>query len=198
MTANSQKRAQPDLIDYRKWLVAAEQRSQEDFDKTVLSLSGGALGISFVFLKDVIGSSPILQPSFLFAAWIAWAFSTFSVLTSYYLSHMALRRAIVQVDSGTIYNQHPGGIYARCTSVLNALGAILFLVGVCSITAFANFNLSAKGARNDRQETPVSATTPPVTPAKPSVSPTPSNAGQPTPIYRGLHSSTAPSSATEK
>ena len=28
------------MTDYRKWLIAAEQKSQEDFDKTVLSLSG--------------------------------------------------------------------------------------------------------------------------------------------------------------
>lgn len=35
---------QPDaMAEYRKSLVAAEQKSQEDFDKTVLSLSGGAL-----------------------------------------------------------------------------------------------------------------------------------------------------------
>ncbi len=33
------------LAEYRKWIFAAEQKSQEDFDKTVLSLSGGAVGI---------------------------------------------------------------------------------------------------------------------------------------------------------
>ncbi|HLX80602.1 MAG TPA: hypothetical protein VKS43_08460 [Burkholderiales bacterium] len=186
------------LLDYRKWLVAAEQKSQEDFDKTVLSLSGGALGISFVFLRDVVGPNPILCPSFLFAAWLAWAFSTFAVLTSYYLSHLALRRAIEQVDDGTIYQQRPGGAFARWTALLNAVGAILFLAGVCFITAFANFNLSTKGARNDRQETPVSATTTPVVPAKPAVAATPSDAGQSTPNNRGLHPSTAASSTSEK
>ena len=65
------------LADYRKWLVSAEQKSQEDFDKTILSLSGGALGISFVFLKDVIGPLPILQPGFLLAAWLAWRLAHF-------------------------------------------------------------------------------------------------------------------------
>jgi hypothetical protein len=69
-----------DLSEYRKHLQAAEQKSQEDFDKTVLSLSGGALGISFVFLKDVIGPNPIVQPNMLFAAWVAWGISTFCVL----------------------------------------------------------------------------------------------------------------------
>jgi hypothetical protein len=166
------------LTDYRKWLVAAEQKSQEDFDKTILSLSGGALGISFVFLKDVIGPHAILQSGFLLAAWLAWAFSTFSVLTSYYLSHLALRRAISQVDNKTIYKQPPGGAFARWTAILNAAGAVLFLVGVCSITVFAGSNLSLKGATNARQETTTSAI-PTATPTVPAPVARPKEAGQP-------------------
>jgi hypothetical protein len=69
-----------DLSDYRKHLQTAEQKSQEDFDKTVLSLSGGALGISFIFLKDVIGPNPVVSPNLLFTAWVAWGSSTFCVL----------------------------------------------------------------------------------------------------------------------
>ena len=184
------------LADYRKWLVAAEQKSQEDFDKTILSLSGGALGISFVFLKDVIGPLPILQSGFLLAAWLAWAFSTFSVLTSYYLSHLALRRAISQVDDGTIYMQPPGGVFARWTAILNATGAVLFLVGVCCITVFAGSNLSSKGAINGRKETSTSTTsTTSVTPAVPDAGP---KAGRPSSADGGLHPSTATSAAQKK
>lgn len=128
------------LAEYRNWLVAAEQKAQEDFDKTVLTLSGGALGISFVFLKDVIGPNEVQHSGFLLSAWIVWAFSTFSVLASYYLSHLALRRAISQVDKGAIYNQTPGGVFACLTAALNAVGAILFLLGVCFITIFAGIN----------------------------------------------------------
>lgn len=149
---------QPDaLAEYRKSLVAAEQKSQEDFDKTVLSLSGGALGISFAFLKDIVGPQPIVQSDYLLFAWFAWAFSTFSVLISYYLSHLALRRAIGQVDKGTIFKQTPGGVFAHITAILNAAGAVLFLVGVCCITLFAVANLPIKGATNDRKETAFTA-----------------------------------------
>jgi len=131
------------LSDYREHLVAAEQKSQEAFDKTVLSLSGGALGVSFVFLKDVIGSNPVQGPSFLLAAWVCWAGSSLSVLASFLLSHLALRRAIKQVDDGTIYNQRAGGGFSVTTVLLNAMGAVLFFSGVCSITAFAAENLSS-------------------------------------------------------
>ena len=38
------------------------------------------------------------------------------------------------------------------TAILNASGAILFLVGVLFITMFAGYNLSNKGLINDRKE----------------------------------------------
>lgn len=184
------------LADYRKWIVAAEQKSQEDFDKTVLSLSGGALGISFVFLKDVIGPQPIVLSGFLLAAWLAWAFSTFSVLTSYYLSHLALRSAISQIDDGTIFKQKPGGVFASLTAILNAAGAVLFLVGVCCITIFAGANLSTKGATNDRKETTISSVA--ATAAAPTcVTPKPSKT-PPTSSGERLHSSATTSGSAQR
>lgn len=163
MTENSkdnqiENEGKTDLAEYRQWLVGAEQKSQEAFDKTVLSLSGGALGISFVFLKDVIGSNPVFEPRFLLAAWISWALSSLSVLFSFYLSQLSLRHAITQVDAGTIYTEHAGGYYSKITSWLNAAGAILFFVGVCAITIFAQFNLSNRGAENVQEEASYSTT----------------------------------------
>jgi hypothetical protein len=149
-----------DLSEYRDLLVSAEKDSQEQFDKTVLSLSGGALGISFVFLKDVVGSSPVLKPSLLMVSWFAWGLSTIVVLASFYLSHLALRRAIVQVDSGAMGKQRAGGWFSIATAILNASRAILFFVGVCFITAFASANLSTRGVQNARQEAAAATTTP--------------------------------------
>lgn len=114
-----------DLGDYRSWLVAAEQKAQEDFDKTVLSLSGGALGVSFVFLKDIIGIANIQSPEWLLGSWLSWGVSSVSILASFYTSNLALRRAIRQVDDGTIRNQAPGGGVQKITAALNALGALL-------------------------------------------------------------------------
>lgn len=133
-----------DLSDYRKHLQTAEQKSQEDFDKTVLSLSGGALGISFVFLRDVIGPNPVVEPNLLFTAWVAWGMSTFCVLASYYSSQLTLRKAISQVDAKTIRNEKAGGAYRLITAFLNAAGACLFLVGVIAIVLFGNSNLKSK------------------------------------------------------
>lgn len=147
------------LVEYRKHLVSAEQKSQEDFDKTVLSLSGGALGISFVFLKDVIGQNPVSSPGYLFASWVSWGLSTFAVLLSYYLSQLALRHTIAQVDRGKIYEEQPGGHYAELTKYLNAIGVVLFFFGVCNITYFAYANTLDKRDFNGNQQAAVTAKT---------------------------------------
>jgi hypothetical protein len=145
------------LVEYRKFLVAAEQKAQEDFDKTVLSLSGGALGISFVFLKDVIGAQPIKLPDLLLGAWVCWGLSTLFVLASFFLSHLALRHAIRQVDESTINSKTPGGMYAYATATFNIMGAVLFFVGVCSITLFAGANITQRGASNGPTQTTTAA-----------------------------------------
>jgi hypothetical protein len=129
------------LAEYRTHLIKAEQKAQEDFDKTVLSLSGGALGISFAFVKDVIGTDPIQNAGLLFSAWICWGLSVTSVLLSYYTSNLALRKAIKQVDDGKIRGERPGKCFDMITAVLNLLGAILFFAGVILMTIFVALNL---------------------------------------------------------
>jgi hypothetical protein len=148
------------LVEYRNFLIAAEQKAQEDFDKTVLSLSGGALGISFIFLKDVLGSQPIRLHEYLLGAWICWGASTLFVLGSFFLSHLALRHAIRQVDGGDLDGKTPGGAFAQWTATFNILGAVLFVVGVVAITVFAGANISTRGATNGTTQSTTSAAAP--------------------------------------
>ncbi|MEJ6327462.1 hypothetical protein Q2B95_02250 [Stenotrophomonas maltophilia] len=138
--------------EYRQWLIAAEQKAQDDFDKAVLSLSGGALGISFVFVKDIVGPDAIVEPVLLLLSWVGWGLSSLAILSSYFFSHLALRRAIRQCDDGSIYSNTPGGIFARITGNLNALGAVLFVVGVCFMASFIYVNLSSREKQHVRQE----------------------------------------------
>ena len=155
-------------LKYREVLVGAEQKAQEEFDKTVLSLSGGGLGVSFVFLKDVIGSAPAVSPYFLTAAWVAWAMSILAVLFSYHLSHRTIHRMIEQIDAGQGDAPGFGGWHASITQWLNAIGAVLFVVGVLSITVFACVNFTHKEASH----------------AKPQAAPTSTSATQASPAAR--------------
>lgn len=124
------------LIQYRAYLVQAAQKAQDDFDKAVLSLSGGALGISFAFIKDVVGPGPFKSSSYLVFAWLCWGMSIIFVLTSYFVSALALRRSIEQVDRETIRQERPGGTFDRITGACNIGGGVLFFFGVVLIAYF--------------------------------------------------------------
>jgi hypothetical protein len=128
-----------ELDAYRALLRQAEKEAQEHFDKTVLSLSGGALGVSFAFVKDIVGPATPSCSALLFVAWISWGLSATAVLGSFYTGHLALRRALYQIEteeSGALYTMRPGGPAAVVTAVLNAVAGSLFLVGVLFMTGF--------------------------------------------------------------
>ena len=130
------------ISDYRKALLSLEQQMQSDFDKAIMLLSGGALGVSMTFLKDVLVIKQGVQGgSFLLAAWICWGLSVTCTLFSFYTSAQALRRAIQQTDDQTIYLQLVGGKFNQLTKALNLAAGILFMSGVVLIALFVSRNL---------------------------------------------------------
>lgn len=139
------------LYEYRNNLTELEQKSQESYDKAVLALSGGALGLSFTFTKDIIDLTTATGTTWLLVAWFLWGLSSTAVLFSYYFSQLALREAVKQVDLILVsYQENPnhqitqddlGRPHDGITSFLNAFGGILFLLGLMSIVSFVATNL---------------------------------------------------------
>lgn len=149
------------LYEHRKFLLAADQKAQEDFDKTVLSLSGGALGISLVFLKDIVGPTPVLWPSLLASAWSCWGLSTLATLVSYHLSHRGLVRKIEDLDasiSGAPRDAARPNRAEWLTARLSLAGATAFAVGVILIAVFAFLNFQGKGVQHDQSKAKPNAT----------------------------------------
>ena len=138
------------LAEYRQAMVVAEQKSQDDYDKTLVTLSGGALAISFAFLTDIVGPGSVVAPSLLAISWICWAASVAAVLVSYYLSRLALRKAIEQCDDRTIFDcPSPGARYAKGVRALNLGSGALFLIGVIAMSIFILWNTPAE-TQDDR------------------------------------------------
>ena len=130
------------ISEYRKSLLTLEQQMQSDYDKAIMALSGGALGVSMTFLKEVVVKQGIHGGCFLLSAWICWGLSVTCTLASFYTSTLALRRAVQQTDDKTIYLELRGGRYNRATKILNAAAGMLFFAGVVSIVVFVAHNLT--------------------------------------------------------
>ena len=129
------------LKEYRAHLVMVEEKSQEAFDKAVLSLTGGALGISMAFLSDIVGPGPAFGPNLLLVAWICWVLSITSIFWSFYTSRLAHRAALEKVDKGETDYSKLVGIPNRFTGALNLIAGILFVFGLTFMGFFVKLNL---------------------------------------------------------
>ena len=128
------------LKEYRKEQLAKANAGQNDYDKLVVALSGGALGLSFTFLKDLANGEASSHTWLLLAAWGCWGLSVAFTLTSIYTGVEALRETVRQKDAGTIYADPPGRMFDKITALLNPGAGLLFVFGLVFMMTFVYFN----------------------------------------------------------
>ncbi len=128
------------LAEYRKLLIANEQDAIDEFDKAIIALSGGALAISFAFIKDIVKPENMIETGWLLWAWVSWGMSIIFVVAAYYSSHVANYIAIKQVDEKKIYSEAPGRRANTVTLVLNPLAGIAFILGLILMVFFVSKN----------------------------------------------------------
>lgn len=124
---------------HREFLQQLEVQSQSAFDKSVMALSGGALGLSFAFVMDIVPLERATHIAFLLLAWAAWAISVACVLASHIFSTLALRKEIESLDREE--DNVPSRRWDRVTASCNWAGGLLFVVGVFALATFVCLNL---------------------------------------------------------
>lgn len=129
---------------HREHLVQAAQKSQEDYDKTLITLAGGALAVTFGFLKDIVGLSAGGDRTTLLVAWGCWCGSLACTLFSFLISVGALRVAIMELDAGT---PPRGGWRGRYLPPVNFAAGLLFISGVVFVGCFVWQTLGARHGR---------------------------------------------------
>ena len=130
-----------ELKKYRASLTDTLRFLNESYDKLLVTLSGGALGISIAFLKDIVKLENVSHSNLLFYAWLAFILSLAAVLGRIMFGIEAHRTAIRQVDSGTIYDETVGGKHSLRTRVLHIGSASFLLLGLLLLAAFAYCNV---------------------------------------------------------
>ena len=130
-----------ELSKYRQYLVETEQKVSESYDKTVITLSGGALGISFAFIKNIVGTNPIQAKLYLFVGWSSLAISLTAVVLSLFFGTWAFRTAIKQVDEEKIYQASAGGWLSKVTGALHFSGVLFLALGLFCLGVFVYKNL---------------------------------------------------------
>ncbi len=147
-----------ELKEYREHLIKADQKSQEDFDKTLITVATSSLGVSMIFVRDFVGEGGVVNPRLILLGWGLLAASVGCVLCGFYLSRFALRKAINQIDENSIYTEKAGGRLSGVVEGLNCISGLLLLFGFVAVISFAYVNLhlvTPKGESKMANEKPV-------------------------------------------
>ncbi len=125
-------------LSERKSLIEAQLQSYISLDKWLLTLSGGAFGLSITFIKNIIPSEGSKVILVLFLAWLSFCLSLLSTLISFSTSQTAYSKQIEIIENDLEDNSNT---YRNWTIFLNKFSVICFIVGVFSLAIFCSVNL---------------------------------------------------------
>lgn len=125
---------------YRWMIPGMIERMQTAFDTTVISMSGGALGLSLTFYKEIVSKSSS-SIYLLESAWFSWTVSIVCVLFSYWFSRKSLEKILEQVDEGTVHTQRLGGHFSWINVWLANIGGLFLVIGIAAFAFFVLHNL---------------------------------------------------------
>jgi hypothetical protein len=135
-TEESEEEPEPVTTDYRATLVAAHQKSSEAYDKAVMTLAGGALGISVTFVHDIAPNPK--HTGWLSWSWVFFAISLALIFVSFLASQYAIGRRIKEWDDKKVF---PWNLWGMATRFLNLLSGAAFIAGVICLVRFAALNI---------------------------------------------------------
>jgi len=148
LTPNDAQREQTNRL-YEAQALANRERahaSQEAFDKALLTLSAGALGVSLAFIKDVAPLSTAICLNFLFWSWGLLCGSIVLMLFSFIASHQAFEHQTKITHSEYFADEKRPRFWAHVTRCATYLAGGCFVVALILTLVFAVQNVKHTSA----------------------------------------------------
>jgi len=134
-----------EYLEERRMLIDLEKTSSASFDKAMLTLSGGALGLSINFFKDMAEPKSV---SLLISSWSCFMLTLLLTSMSLLTSQYAIRRQREILDKkyekGGVEKHEEGfdsNHWNTATSILNPVSIITFIVGLILTLCYCFKNL---------------------------------------------------------
>jgi hypothetical protein len=130
-----------EFLELRKVLAEGEKQSYQDFDKAIVTLSGGAFALSLTFIQflEKANNAWIVATS-----WLFFITSLLLTLISFISASFAFRRQIEFLDllyTGNLEKYRQINRPDRITLVLNIASALSFIIGVVFLSVFTYYTL---------------------------------------------------------
>ena len=122
--------------------------STTEFDKSIVFIASGALGISMAFIDKIVKLSCAHDKGYLIASWFLFGATIFISLVTHFISVMANRWAILNcpndennTDNSDIKYRRGEKRWNSSIRILNILMIITLLIGIVLFLLFINNNL---------------------------------------------------------
>ena len=143
---DEEKRRWDDYCKYHDKAVESITASSDEFDKSLLTYSSGALGLSLAFIKDIVKLSEAIALPWLYWSWIFLVVTIIVTIASYRFSIQAQKRRLddalqfyMKKDEKAFDRET---VWSRMVGACAYIGAAFFLAGVLSTVLFVYFNVS--------------------------------------------------------
>lgn len=147
MTPDEEEQAQRHRLYEQQCLKYQDEASKsiQEFDRSILTLSSWALGLSLAFIKDVVPLDQSEHLNLLFVSWFLFGSAILLTLFSFVTSQRAFRRMpdlaykyyILKDDQ--VFQEEPW--IARCTRFLTYAAGSCFLIALVLTLIFAATNI---------------------------------------------------------
>ncbi len=132
-------------LQERNALEDARYKTADNYDKAILTLTGGALAISMTFIADI--AKVPTNKFFLISAWFFFGVSLITHLINYRICMFAHNRALKELDKEQElkFNNEEyiasKDIWPTVTELLNYANLVLFLIGIIFLGIFVFLNM---------------------------------------------------------
>lgn len=140
--------------DYRQLLEQCESQAAADFDKTAVTLAGGALGISLAFLKDIAPNPPTWSVYYLLVpAWFFPVLALLCIFLSLMTSMESMRYELSCLNGRQRVSEHEpaGGRWRTLTYLFNYLALSSCILGIAFFATFATINMGSSQVMPTKQ-----------------------------------------------
>lgn len=140
-------REREEYLSHLKLLEDTCAHANDQYDKMMLPVAGGALFLSMAFLKDIVKEPPYICPGWLMAGWFLLAVSLLSTLFSFLASYYATCDRVREWNQEYNNNQRPKPtmFWTKFTSGCNIVSFSGILLGIICIIIFVCVQITMGG-----------------------------------------------------
>jgi hypothetical protein len=141
----------------RSELLDRQRSNSESYDKAILTLASGALGLSLSFIKDILpASEPARRVCLLYVSWILLTAAIITTVASFLLSNEAINQALRQNTEYYLKRNESAFVrtkLSRAVDASNYASGILFVFGIVLTVIFVSVNFSeVRGMKTSNTE----------------------------------------------